>query len=169
MKKIVSVFIMSFALNAYAQKVEIDISGSWAEIPAQQTQSELKPGWKIVDYQMKSRLTHYLSGGHATQMADGQVPSFRVTPGTKEVLVDYALIRLERHKSYRKLPKAKLADNEYIRMEPKDFDVRADGDSFICRSRHPLSPGEYIIVCLSQKSIGELEDILAYPLSVMKD
>ena len=86
-----------------AQKVEIAVGEGWAEIPAQQTQSELKPGWKIVDYQMKSKLTHYLSGGHANQMAEGTRPVFRVTPAEKEVLVDYVLIRLKASKSYRKM------------------------------------------------------------------
>ena len=91
------IFIMTFMLCALmmkAQKVEISVSGNWAEIPVQQTQSELKPGWKIVDYQMKSRLTRYLSGGHASQLAEGNRPVFRITPGENEVLASYAIIRL---------------------------------------------------------------------------
>ena len=153
----------------YAQKVEIAVAGSWVEIPAQQTQGELKPGWKIVDYQMKSRLTHYLFGGHATQLADGNQPALRVTPGEKEVLVDYVLIRLKHYKSYRKLPKAKLMENIYMRLEPKDFNVRAEDDAFVCQPHQPLTPGEYILVCLTQKPIGELGDFLVFPFSVMKD
>ena len=156
-------------LSAYSQKVEIRVADSWAEIPAQQTQSELKPGWKIVDYQMKSRLTHYLSGSHASQLAEGNRPVFRVTPGPEEVLVDYALICLKRFKSYRKLPKAMLSENDYMRLEPRDFELRAEDDAFVCQPRQPLLPGEYILVCLSQKPIGELGDLLVYPFSVLKE
>ena len=156
-------------LSAYSQKVEIRVADSWAEIPAQQTQSELKPGWKIVDYQMKSRLTHYLSSSHASQLAEGNRPVFRVTPGSEEVLVDYALICLKRFKSYRKLPKAMLSENDYMRMEPRDFELRAEDDAFVCQPRQPLLPGEYILVCLSQKPIGELGDLLVYPFSVLKE
>ncbi|MGX8697319.1 MAG: hypothetical protein ACSW8D_13140, partial [Prevotella sp.] len=74
MKKLFSVLVFIIAISAHAQKVEIAVGEGWTNIPAQQTQSELKPGWKIVDYQMKSRLIHYLSGGHASQLADGDKP-----------------------------------------------------------------------------------------------
>ena len=168
MKKIVCLLALFCAMNAWAQKVEIAVAGSWAEIPAQQTQSELKPGWKIVDYQLKSRLTHYLSGGRASQLAEGFQPVFRITPGSEEVLVDYALIQLKRYKSYRKLPQALLIENVYTRLEPKDFDIKAESDAFICQPRLPLKPGEYILVNLSQHPIGELQDLLVYPFCVMK-
>lgn len=167
MKKIVCLLALFFAMNTWAQKVEIDVSGCWVEIPVLQTQSELKPGWKIVDYQMKSKLTHYLSGGHASQLADSFQPVFRIAPGAEEVLVDYALIQLKRYKSYRKLPKALLIENIYTRLEPKDFDIKAESDAFICQPRQPLKPGEYILVNLSQHPIGELQDILVYPFCLM--
>lgn len=157
------------ALIARAQRVEIAVEGSWAEIPAQQTQSELKPGWKIVDYQMKSRLVHYLSGGHASQLADGNRPVFRVTPSEKEVLVDYALIRLKGLKYYRKLPKVKLTDNEYIRLELNSFELRAEGDAFVCQPHQPLAPGDYILVNLTQQPVGELGDLLVYPFCILKE
>lgn len=157
------------ALIARAQRVEIAVEGSWAEIPAQQTQSELKPGWKIVDYQMKSRLVHYLSGGHASQLADGNRPVFRVTPSEKEVLVDYALIRLKGLKYYRKLPKVKLTDNEYIRLELNRFELRAEGDAFVCQPHQPLAPGDYILVNLTQQPVGELGDLLVYPFCILKE
>ena len=157
------------ALIARAQRVEIAVDGSWAEIPAQQTQSELKPGWKIVDYQMKSRLVHYLSGGHASQLADGNRPVFRVTPSEKEVLVDYALIRLKGLKYYRKLPKVKLTENEYIRLEPNSFDVRAEGDAFVCQPHQSLVPGDYILVNLTQQPVGDLGDLLVYPFCILKE
>jgi len=169
MKKITSLLLLLLPLSVGAQKIEISVQGNWAEIPAQQTQSELKPGWKIVDYQMKSRLTHYLTGGHATQLSDGNRPMFRVTPGPDEVLVDYALIRLKTKKYYRKLPRPQLIENIYTRLEPKFFDIKAESDSFICQPREPLPAGEYILVHLAQRPVGELGDLLVYPFSVAKD
>lgn len=169
MKKLICLMAVFCALIARAQRVEIAVEGSWAEIPAQQTQSELKPGWKIVDYQMKSRLVHYLSGGHASQLADGNRPVFRVTPSEKEVLVDYALIRLKGLKYYRKLPKVKLTDNEYIRLELNSFELRAEGDAFVCQPHQPLAPGDYILVNLTQQPVGELGDLLVYPFCILKE
>ena len=169
MKKIISVLACLIPLMALAQKVEIAIGEGWAEIPAQQTQSELKPGWKIVDYQMKSKLTHYLSGGHASQLAEGNRPIFRVTPSEKEVLIDYALIRLKAMKYYRKLFKPLLVDNNYTRLEPNHFDIKAESDSFICQPQQPLQSGEYILVNLTQSPIGELQDLLVYPFCILKE
>lgn len=169
MKRIISLLALFCVLNAKAQRVEIAVGSGWAEIPVQQTQSELKPGWKIVDYQTKSRLVHYLSGSRASQLAEGNSPVFRVTPGEREVLFDYALIRLKRYNSYRKLPKVKLFDNDYIRLEPNVFDIKAEGDSFVCQPRQPLGAGEYILVCLSQKAIGDLGDLLVFPFCVLKE
>ena len=169
MKKILYLLGLLCALNVQAQKVEIAVGESWAEIPAQQTQSELKPGWKIVDYQMKGKLTRYLSGGHASQLADGNLPVFRVTPAEKEVLIDYVLVRLMATKSYRKMYKPLLIECNYTRLEPNAFDIKAESDSFVCQPKQPLKPGEYILANLNQRSIGELQDILVYPFCVPKE
>ena len=169
MKKIISLLMLLSALNVGAQKVELAVGEGWVEIPVQQTQSELKPGWKIVDYQMKSKLTHYLSGGHASQLTDGNRPVFRVTPAEKEVLIDYVLIRLKASKYYRKMFKPLLIECNYTRLEPSAFDVKAESDSFICQPRQPLQPGEYILANLKQQPIGELQDLLVYPFSVGKE
>ena len=157
------------ALNVGAQKVELAVGEGWVEIPVQQTQRELKQGWKIVDYQMKSKLTHYLSGGHASQLTDGNRPVFRVTPAEKEVLIDYVLIRLKASKYYRKMFKPLLIECNYTRLEPSYFDIKAESDSFICQPRQPLQPGEYILANLKQQPIGELQDLLVYPFSVGKE
>ena len=169
MKKLMCLGAILFALSVKAQKVEIAVGEGWAEIPAQQTQSELKPGWKIVDYQMKSKLTHYLSGGHASQLAEGDCPVFRVTPAEKEVLIDYVLIRLKASKYYRKLFKPLLVENNYIRLEPNQFNIKAESDGFICQPKQPLKPGEYILTNLNQHPIGELQDLLVYPFCIMKE
>ena len=169
MKKIISLLMLLSALNVGAQKVETVVGEGWVEIPVQQTQSELKPGWKIVDYQMKSKLTRYLSGGHASQLTEGNRPVFRVTPAEKEVLIDYVLVRLKASKYYRKMFKPLLIECNYIRLEPSNFDIKAESDSFICQPKQPLMAGEYIIACLTQHPIGELQDLLVYPFSVGKE
>ena len=169
MKKIISLLALLSALNVGAQKVETVVGEGWVEIPVQQTQSELKPGWKIVDYQMKSKLTRYLSGGHASQLTEGNRPVFRVTPAEKEVLIDYVLVRLKASKYYRKMFKPLLIECNYIRLEPSNFDISAESDSFICQPRQPLMAGEYILACLTQRPIGELQDLLVYPFSVGKE
>ena len=145
MKKIISLLMLLSALNAGAQKVETVVGEGWVEIPVQQTQSELKPGWKIVDYQMKSKLTRYLSGGHASQLVE------------------------KASKYYRKMFKPLLIECNYIRLEPSNFDIKAESDSFICQPKQPLMAGEYIIACLTQHPIGELQDLLVYPFSVGKE
>ena len=169
MKRIICFFALLGALYAQAQRVEISVADNWAEIPVQQTQSELKPGWNIVDYQMKGKLTHYLSGGHATQLAEGNRPVFRVTPGESQVLVDFVLVRLKASKTYRKMFKSHLIENNYIRLEPSNFDIKAESDSFVCQPRQPLKPGEYIMAYLTQSPIGELGDLLVYPFCVLKE
>jgi hypothetical protein len=118
---------------------------------------------------MKGKLTHYLSGGHASQLAEGNRPVFRVTPAEKEVLVDYVLVRLKATKTYRKMFKPLLIECNYIRLEPNTFDIKAESDSFICQPKQPLMPGEYILSSLSQKPIGDLNDLLVYPFSVLKE
>ena len=85
------------------------------------------------------------------------------------MLFDYALIRLKRYNGYRKLPKVKLLENDYIRLEPNVFDVKAEGDSFVCQPCEPLAAGEYILICLSQKAIGDLGDLLVFPFCVLKE
>ena len=169
MKRIMCLGAILFALSVRAQKVEILVGSNWAEIPAQQTQSELKPGWKIVDYQMKSKLTHYLSGGHASQLAEGNRPVFRITPAEKEVLFDYVLVRLKTSKYYRKMFKPLLIECNYTRLEPSYFDIKAESEAFICQPRQPLKPGEYILANLNQRPIGELQDLLVFPFCVLKE
>ena len=169
MKRTFSLFAMLVPLFVWAQKVEILVGNNWAEIPVQQTQSELKPGWKIVDYQMKSKLTHYLSGSHASQLAEGNRPVFRVTPSEKEVLIDYVLIRLKATKYYRKLAKPVLNQNDYTRLEPNMFDIKAESDGFVCQPRQPLAAGEYILANVNQRPIGELNDLLVFPFCILRE
>ncbi len=162
--------IAAIALNVVvcsAQTVQLKVADNMYDIPSVQTQGELKPGWKIVDIQLKDKVTHYLLGGHATQMTDDYTPAFVVTPGADETLADYALIRLRAKRHYRQVPKEKLRDNEYTRIEPSAFHIAAYGkDGFRCQPRVPLRKGEYILVNIAQRPIGELGDFMVFPFRV---
>ncbi len=160
-------YIMMSALSLPAQRVQIMMAGNRASMAPQQTQTEVKPGWRIVDIQLKSHTTRYLFGRHASQLTDGERPTFVISPSEKETLVDYALIRLVEKKTYRKLSAPLLRDNAYTRFEPAAFEIRPDGDdSFVCTPRQPLVRGEYILVNLAQEPQGELGDYSVYPFRV---
>ena len=77
----------------YAQTVRLEVAGNLVELEAQQTQSELKPGWKIADVKLKDKVVRYLWGAHATQLTDDRTPTFVITPAAGQVLCDFALMR----------------------------------------------------------------------------
>ena len=94
--KILMAFLLAvLPLCLHAQKVELRVYENFAEVSAEQTQTELKPGWIVFDIKMKDKLTRYLNGAHSPQLTDDNLPLFRITPGADEVLTDYALIRLQ--------------------------------------------------------------------------
>ena len=132
------------------------------------TQTEVRPGWKIVDYQLNDRVTRYLWGAHATQLADAK-PSFVVTPAVDETLYQYAIIPLKCKREYRKLPRLKVKENTYLRFTPDDFHIEAVGDSsFLCAPLSPLAPGDYFLLNIEQKPLGELGDYTGFPFRVME-
>lgn len=150
-----------------AQTVQLRVGDNMYDIPSVLTQGELKPGWKIVDVQLKDKVTHYLWGAHATQMTDDRTPVFVVTPGQGETLADYAVIRLRAKRDYRKVPKGNLRDNEYTRIEPSSFHISAYGDDgFLCQPKVSLGKGEYILVNIAQRTVGELNDFSVFPFQV---
>ena len=63
---------------------------NFAILTAEQTQSELKPGWIVFDIKLKDKLIHYLSGGSSSQLTDDNMPEFHIVPAEHEVLADYA-------------------------------------------------------------------------------
>ena len=151
----------------YAQKVELKVQNNLAEIAAEQTQSELKPGWTVFDIKLKDKIIHYLNGGRATQLTDDNMPEFRITPAKDEVLSDYAIIRLQAKKYYRKLPKSSVRENEYIRIEPARFYIKSDKENgFICHPLDALVKGEYILLNIAQEPIGSLQDLKVFPFRV---
>lgn len=167
MRTIKAILLTLVSMHAWGQRVQLQVADSMVDINAQQTQSELKPGWTIVDVKLKDKLTHYLSGSHAAQMTDNRTPVFMIEPAGNEVLADYAIIRLQRKRNYRKLPKTELRENKYTRVEPAAFDIMSDGgDGFLCRPLGALKEGEYILVCLSQTPTGSLKDLKVYPFQV---
>ena len=168
MKLLKVLFILSvIPFNLHAQKVEIKVLNNFAVLASEQTQSELKPGWTVFDIKLKDKLIHYLSGGHSTQLTDDNMPEFHIIPSENEVLADYAIMRLQSKKYYRKIPKNIIWENEYKRIEPANFYIKSDGDNgFICHPLEALIKGEYILLNLKQPPIGDLKDLKVYPFHV---
>ncbi len=154
-------------LLALGQRISVMVGPGFIEIPAELTQTEIRPGWKIVDIQLRSHTTRYLQGRTARQFSDDQMPVLRIMPGKNEMLVDYALIRLKQRQSYRQLPKPDLRQNEYVRIEPKSFSISIVNDStFECKPLTALQPGAYILTNVAQKPSGEMGDYSVFPLQV---
>ena len=166
--RILTLFIIiAHATILRAQQVELVVGKERVQMAPQQTQTEVKAGWRIVDIQLKDRTTRYLFRRHSSQLTDDARPTFIVTPAEREVLVDYVIIRLVEKKQYRKLPQAVLRDNAYIRIEPSHFEIAPQGkNAFVCTPREPLAPGEYILACLTQEPQGEMGDYLVYPFRI---
>lgn len=153
---------------AVTVKAEDNRMGETFPIVATTTQTESKPGWKIVDYQLSDRVTRYLWGAHATQLVDAQT-SFILTPGADETLYQYAVIPLKCKREYRRLPKLKAKDNNYLRLTPDDFHIEAVGDSsFLCSPLKQFPPGDYFLLNIEQEPQGELGDYTGYPFRVTK-
>ena len=155
------------ATSLNAQQVSIRVGESLMKITPKQTQTEVRPGWRIVDIQLKDRTTRYLFGRRSNHFTESARPTFLIEPAEDETLVNYVLIQLTEKKQYRKLPHSSLRDNNYLRIEPQHFDIKPQGDSgFICTPREELTRGEYILVCLTQQPLNELGDVLVYPFRV---
>lgn len=159
--------LMALSANqAKAQTVSIVSDGKAFAIEAQQTQTEVKPGWKIVDIQLKDKYQRYLWGTKARQLADSNRPQFVVDTDTL-LLNDMLLIKLKTKKEYRRIPKPQLQDNKYIRVDLSTFSIDAVGeDDFLIRPIHDLEPGEYIFTWSTHTTVGDLQDWIVWPFSV---
>ena len=163
-------FIAILPLKALAQHVFIQVAGNAYPIKQEQTQTEVKPGWTIVDIKTRDKKIQYLWGSRATQMAESHTPTLIIYPGEKETLADYVLIRLRRRKQYRRLMHSPLAENEYIRFTPDHFTILPSaGLGFACTPKDELVTGEYIIAYLNQTPVGEFGDYMVYSFSVRKE
>ena len=60
-----------------------------------------------------------------------------------------------------------MRENEYRRIEPAHFHITSDGkDGFLCQPSAPLEKGDYILLNIAQKPVGELGDLKVYPFTV---
>jgi hypothetical protein len=167
MKKAILFILISFPFIGWGQNAKLYVGENPVTLKSEQTQTEVKPGWKIVDIQLKSKSVKYFWGKQSQQLTDNPKPTFVILPKENETLVDYAIMRLKQKRQYRTLYSAKLYENNYIRMEPKHFHIKVlDDMSFECRPLNDLEKGEYILIHLAQKPIGELQDYVAYPFRV---
>lgn len=154
-------------LFCMAQKVSLYVGNNLVDIPVQQTQTELKPGWKIVDIQMKPKKTCYLWGGQSKQITDDRRPVFIIEPGEGETLADYAFIKLKKRKQYRQITQTILANNPYIRIDLNNFNIKTEGEkAFQIQPKEVMEKGEYILVNLLQKPLGKLGDYNVYPIQI---
>lgn len=173
MKKVLNIILlMLMPFVALAQMPEkprhhvyIMVEGEIYDIKPEQTQTEIKPGWKIVDYETAPKTVRYLYGSMATDL--GNVMQTLVIDPHDYVLSDFALVKMVKKSVYRRLKKAKILDNEYMVFDPNNFEIKPyDDDKFKCTPLHPLKPGEYAIVCLKAPQKGDAGDYELFPISI---
>lgn len=132
------------------------------------TQTELKPGWKIVDIQTRGRRSRYLWGKHSRQFVDDARPSFIITPEGGR-LVDVVLIKLKEKKDHRRLPEYEFTDCDYRRFDLDLVEITVnDDDSYVVKPHEELEAGEYIITDLRQPPVNELGDREVYAFTVVR-
>lgn len=167
MKHITLLLLCLRAFLCQAQDVSLQVAGRWVSLKADEMQTEIKPGWSIAGKKLKDTRVLYLWGKSALQMTDDRKPALRVNPGIQETLVDYALIRLKTRRDHRRLPRERLRDNTYVRLEPEHFSIQAEGkDAFVCTPNVSLPPGEYILTCLNQTLSEEQAGYKVYPFRI---
>ncbi|MBQ2073432.1 MAG: hypothetical protein IKM92_04965 [Bacteroidaceae bacterium] len=154
------------ATISHAQTIYLDAEPAPVQIESQLTQSELKPGWKIVDIQLKSKINRYLWGAKSRQYCDTPRPSFIVNTDSL-LLSDLVLIRLKARREYRSIPKPNVHDNKCIFVDLNNFRIEASGEeAFRITPITDLQPGEYIFTWMTARPIGELGDWTVFPFSV---
>ena len=161
-----SALLMLNAPELRAQTVSLFSDGKTLEIEHVQTQTEIKPGWKIVDIQLKSTRQRYLWGNTAKQYIRDTRPQFIIDTDTL-LLSDMVVMKLKTKKEYRKIPKAKIQDNDCIYVDFNTFIIEPhEEESFLIRPTQPLEPGEYLITWTTLSPIGQLEDWLVWPFCI---
>lgn len=161
-----SILLAIHATDTQAQSISLFSDGKAFKIEAQQTQTEVKPGWKIADIQLKSSLQRYLWGARAKDYADNARPQFIVDTDTL-LLSDMVLIKLKAKKEYRRIPKAEIHDNKRIYVDLSNFRIEAYGnESFLIQPLADLESGEYIFTWTTKETIGDLNDWAVWPFSI---
>lgn len=167
MKRNILLWLCLYASLCQAQEVSIRVADSWVPLKMEEMQTEIKPGWSIAGKKLKDTRVLYLWGKSSRQVTDDRKPVLKVEPGERETLVDYALVQLKRRRDHRRLAKSELRDNKYVRLEPPQFTIQADGkQSFVCRPVENLAPGEYVLVWLCQTLKDEQAGYRVFPFSI---
>lgn len=132
------------------------------------TQTEYKPGWKVVDIQTNGKFSRYLWGKHSRQYADDRQPRLLIDTGPYK-LTDFVLIKLKEKKEYRKFPSHKFDECDFIRMDLElvEISIRAD-ERYEVKFHNPLEAGEYVIVNMAAEPQSEFGDIPVFPFTIVK-
>lgn len=166
-------FAVSFLLmhstccgKAEAQVIALMEDGHSFEIEMEQTQTEVKAGWKIIDINLKSKWKRYIWGSCARQYTTSTQPQFVVNTDTLQ-LSNLALIRMKTKKEYRSIPKPDILQNRHTMVDLNTFSIEPYGEeAFLIQPLQPLAPGEYIFTWTTAPTIGDLQDWLVWPFSI---
>lgn len=174
MKRLLSILVWMSVLTLFAQRpvtpsmIRIMVGDTSFEMSSATTQTEVKPGWKIVDYKLPDKATRYLWGHGSNQVSEDGRPVFLIRP-EGYVLSDFAIIKLVQKKQYRKLPSPNLRDCDIIRVDLDFAKIELVGeDQFRVTPIKPLRPGEYILVNLAGKPVNNMGDIEVFPFAVSR-
>jgi hypothetical protein len=165
-KTLAALLLFAAGMGTRAQEITLLGNGVSFPIEVQQTQTEVKPGWKILDIQLKSKFKRYLWGTKAKQLAENSLPKFIVDTDSL-LLSDLVLIKLKGKKEYRSIPKPEVYQNKCIHVDFSTFYIETYGsDLFLIQPIQPLAPGEYIFTWKTLSPVGKTEDWLVWPFSV---
>lgn len=169
---IISLFVALMPLCAQrptkSSPVSIMVGDSAYQIAPQHTQTELKPGWKIVDIKLRDKTTRYLWGSSARQLADSPMLTFVIDTGG-HALTDFSIIRLKQKRDYRRFPKAVFTQCDRIVLDLEAAEVRLLPDErFRVQLRQALPPGEYVVVDLKADPVNDSGDMPVYPFCVKR-
>lgn len=169
-KLLISLFTIAlFPPAVKAQSISfIDPNRALIDIEPQTTQTQIKPGWKIVDVQLKDKLTRYLWGAHAQHYIERGRPEFVVKTDTL-LLSNLVLVQLKEKREYRQMRKPHLHDNDLTFVELKTFSISQYEDSedtYIIRPTEDIQPGEYFFTWYGAATIGKTEDLVVWPFTI---
>lgn len=148
--------------------VQIVVADSLYDIEPVTTQTEVKPGWKIVDYQLPDKALRYLWGKHSRQPIEGGTPTFIIHPVDCK-LFDFVVLKLKEKKQYRRFPSVNIYKCEINRIDLDFAKIELIGEEhFRVTPIKPLLPGEYILLNTSAKPVNGLGDVEVYPFTITK-
>lgn len=172
MKRLVFLFQLMLSLSAFGQRastpsmVSILVGDSTFEIQPAVTQTEYKPGWKIVDVQTKGKYTRYLWGLTSRQVTDDRKPHFHID-ASRCKLSDLLLIKLKVKRGYRQFPKANLTDCNGMAADLDKMVIQlVNDDTYLIYPKESLLPGEYVLVDKNAKPVNDMGDVETFPFTV---